>query len=222
MISCISRLCHVWNYVHVHVCKTANWRFIIICNCIYSVVINCGWNNNVAVKIVACWNQNILTSSSWLDRYGEFVFTIHVRRDPPHSDSPVRSSILWDCNVTGRLIWFRLLEWTFSTCFPVVVARQWHGRDAVWGFGKRTVGGARDGDWRQWRSSSDIMFTGACEKAKLLYEGCVHFTVDRLFWNLYGNYISSRPLLSLKKKKFSFDNMGPLRHIISHANNKHK
>ncbi len=28
--------------------------YIIICNCIYSVVINCGWNNNVAVKIVAC------------------------------------------------------------------------------------------------------------------------------------------------------------------------
>ncbi len=35
---------------------------------------------------------------------------------------------------------------TFSTCFHVVVAQQWHGRDAVWGFGKRTVGGARDGD----------------------------------------------------------------------------
>ncbi len=28
--------------------------YIIICNCIYSVVINCNWNNNVAVKIVAC------------------------------------------------------------------------------------------------------------------------------------------------------------------------
>ncbi len=27
--------------------------YIIICNCIYIVVINCGWNN-VAVKIVAC------------------------------------------------------------------------------------------------------------------------------------------------------------------------
>ncbi len=26
----------------------------IICNYIYIVVINCGWNNNVAVKIVAC------------------------------------------------------------------------------------------------------------------------------------------------------------------------
>ncbi len=43
--------------------------YIIICNCIYIVVINCGWNNNVAVKIVACWNWNIFTSSSWLARH---------------------------------------------------------------------------------------------------------------------------------------------------------
>ncbi len=34
----------------------------------------------------------------------------------------------------------------FPTCFHVVVAQQWHGRDAVWGFCKRTVGGARHGD----------------------------------------------------------------------------
>ncbi len=55
---CISPLCSVWNNVCVHVCKTTNWRFIclIICNCKYIVVINCGWNNNVAVKIVAYWN----------------------------------------------------------------------------------------------------------------------------------------------------------------------
>ncbi len=53
--------CHVWN-VCVHVCKTTNWRFIcliIYCNCLYIVVINCGWNNNVAIQIVACWNWNI-------------------------------------------------------------------------------------------------------------------------------------------------------------------
>ncbi len=42
-ISCISRLCRVWNNVCVHVCKTRNWWFIIICNCLYIVVINCGW-----------------------------------------------------------------------------------------------------------------------------------------------------------------------------------
>ncbi len=133
--------------------------FIIICNCIYSVVINCGWNNNVAVKIVACWNWNVFTSSSWLDRHGEFVVTIHVRRDPPHSNNPVRSSIFeWECNVTGQPIWFRPLKSIFSTCFHVVVAQQWYGRDVVWGFGKRTVGGAQDGDWRRWLSSSDVTF----------------------------------------------------------------
>ncbi len=78
--------------------------YIIICNCIYIVVINCGWNNNVAVKIVACWNQNVFTSSSWLDRHGEFVFTIHVRHDPPHSNNPVRLSILW-VSVTLQVSW---------------------------------------------------------------------------------------------------------------------
>ncbi len=68
--------------------------YIIICNCIYIVVINCGWNNNVAVKIVDCVNRNVFESSSCLDRHSEFVFTIHVGCDPPHSNSPVRSSIL--------------------------------------------------------------------------------------------------------------------------------
>ncbi len=38
--------------------------YIIIYNCIYIVVINYGWNNNVAVKIVACRNLNLFTYSS--------------------------------------------------------------------------------------------------------------------------------------------------------------
>ncbi len=82
-ISCISRICRVWNNFCVHVFKTRKWRIIclIICNCIYSVLINCGWNNNVAVKIVACWNWNVFTSS-WLDRHSDFVSTIHVRYEP--------------------------------------------------------------------------------------------------------------------------------------------
>ncbi len=128
-ISYILRLCCVWNNICVHVCKITNWRFLIICNCIY-IVINCGWNNNVAVKIVACWSWSVFTSS-WLDRHGKFVFTIN------------RPSFEWECNVTGRPIWFNPLKWTFSTCFRVVVSKQFHGRDVVWGFGKRTVGGAR-------------------------------------------------------------------------------
>ncbi len=98
-IYCISRICCVWNNV---VCMCVKQQtddlYIIICNIIYSAVINCGWNNNLAVKIVACWNWNVFIYiyiyiySSWL---GEFVFTIHGRHDPPHSNSPVRSSIPW-------------------------------------------------------------------------------------------------------------------------------
>ncbi len=45
--------------------------YIIICNCIYIVVINCGWNNNVAVKIVDCVNRNVFESSICLDRHSE-------------------------------------------------------------------------------------------------------------------------------------------------------
>ncbi len=67
----------VYEIMSVYKClkQQTDGLYIIICNCIYSVVMNCGWNNNVAVKTVACWNWNIFTSSSWLDRQGEFVFT---------------------------------------------------------------------------------------------------------------------------------------------------
>ncbi len=57
-----------------------------------------------------------------------------------------RPSFEWECNVTSQPIWFRPLKLTFSTCLSVVVAQQWHGCDAVWGFGKRMVGGAQGGD----------------------------------------------------------------------------
>ncbi len=121
-----------------------------------------------------------------------------------------RPSFEWECNVTGRPIWFRPLKLTFSTCFHVVVAQKWHGRDVVWGFGKRMVGSVRDGDWRRWRHIFTEI-TRACEKAQLLYAGCVHFTVDWRFWNLYGCYIAPRPQLSWKKPgNFRFDNMEPL------------
>ncbi len=149
-----------------------------------------------------------------LDRHGEFVFTIHVRRDPPHSNNPVRSSILW-VRVLHQLIWFHPLKLTFSTCICVVVAQQWHGHDAVWGFGKRTVGGARDGggDWVV-RTSHFYGSHKGSWKNTATYAGCVHFTVDWLFWNLYGSYIAPRSLLSWKKPgNFSFDNMGPLKQI---------
>ncbi len=44
-VSCISWLCCAWNNVCVHVCKTTNWQFVIIWNCIYIVVINFGRRN---------------------------------------------------------------------------------------------------------------------------------------------------------------------------------
>ncbi len=129
-----------------------------------------------------------------------------------------RPSFKWECNVTGRPIWFRPLKLTFLTSFRVVVAQQWHGHDAVWGFGKRSLGrwavlGMVDegGNWVVRTSHFLRKSQGLVKKAQLLYAGCVQFTVDRLFWNLYGSCIVPRPLLSWKKPgNFSFDNMGSL------------
>ncbi len=94
----------------------------------------------------------------------------------------------------------------------VIVAGGWMGRWAVLGI--VTEGG----DWvvrtsHLYRSHKDLW------KTQLLYADCVHFTVDWLFWKIYGSYIAPRPLLSWKNWKnvslkttgnFSFDNMGPL------------
>ncbi len=120
-------------------------------------------------------------------------------------------------NVTGRPIWFRLLKWTVSTCFRVVVAQ--HGMErCCLGFGRRTVGGARGGDWRRWMSSYDVTFlrkSQALVKRHRYFNYCVHFTVDWLFWNVYGSYISPRPRLSWRNPgHFSFDYMGPLSKCI--------
>ncbi len=167
-ISCISRICRVWTH---DTTQQTDDLYIIICNCIY-IVINWGWNN-VAVKIVACWNWNVFTSSSWLDGHGEFVFTTHVRRDPPHSNSPVRSSSFeWECNVTAQPIWFRLLKWTFSTCFCGVVVQRWHGA--------MLSGGLAEGRWAVLGMVTESFWhhiftevTRAREKSQLLYAGCV-------------------------------------------------
>ncbi len=62
------------------------------------------------------------------------------------------------------------------------------------------------GDWVVFKE-----VTRAREKAQLRYARCVSFTVDWMFWNLYGSYtymVAPRPLLSWKKPgNFSFDNM---------------
>ncbi len=97
--------------VCVYVCKTTNWRLIclIICNCIYIVVINCGWNNNVAVKIVACWHWNIYIH---LHDYLSLLYTLDVSRST--WGNPVRLSILWVKVCAGQPIWFCPLKLNFS------------------------------------------------------------------------------------------------------------
>ncbi len=52
-------------------------------------------------------------------------------------------------------------------------------------------------DWVVWRHIFTEV-TRAREKAQLLYAGCVHFTVDWLFWNIYDSYKTPRPQLSWK------------------------
>ncbi len=54
----ISYASHYVVYEIMSVCmclkKQTDDLCLIMCNCIYIVMSNCGWNNNVAVKIVAC------------------------------------------------------------------------------------------------------------------------------------------------------------------------
>ncbi len=144
------------------------------------------WRHSRALPPVAIHNRVAIDHRRW-----------RVCHDHRHSPK-------WECNITGRPIWFRSFKLTFSTCFHVVVAQQWHGRDAVCGFDKRPV------LWIDWVVLTSYFYGShkGSEKAQLLYAGCVHFTVDWLFWNLYGSYIAPRPLLSWKKPgNFSFDNI---------------
>ncbi len=133
-----------------------------------------------------------------------------------------RPSFEWECNVTGRSIWFHPLKSTFRHVSVLLLLS--NGMDAM------LSGGLAKGRWAvlgmvteggDWVVRTSHFYgshkgswkgTRAREKAQLLYAGCVHFTADWLFWNLYGSYIAPRPLLSWKKPgNFRFDNMGPLR-----------
>ncbi len=86
------------------------------------------------------------------------------------------------------------------------IAQQWHRRDVVWGFGKRTVGGARD-DWVV-LTSHFMEVTRTREKTATLCAVCTLLWMD-----CFETYmVAPRPLLSWKKPgHFSFDNMGLLR-----------
>ncbi len=106
--------------------------------------------------------------------------------------------------------------------FPCCCRSAWHGHDAVWGFGKKRVGGAWDGDWRLWLSSSDVIFL---QKSQGLVKNHSYFiqAVWALLWiDRFETYIvvtAPRPLLSWKKPgNVSFDNMGPLIEKITKSN----
>ncbi len=140
--------------------------------------------------------------------YIMFYNTITVLSDPP--------SLERECNVTGQPIWFRPLKLNFQQVSVLwLLSMAWS--DAVWEFGRRTVG---CGQWSGWwlKAVTEYFWhhiftevTRAREKSQLLYAGCVSFTVYWLFWNLHGSYMSPRPLLSWNKPgNFSFENMGPL------------
>ncbi len=90
-ISCISRLRCVWNNVCVHVFKTTNWQFIIVCNFIYIVVINCGWRmdgtvggarDGAVMRWLSSSDVTFLQKSQWLmKKHSYFMQTVHVTVD---------------------------------------------------------------------------------------------------------------------------------------------
>jgi len=56
-------------------------------------------------------------------------------------------------------------------------------------FGSLCIDGGQCSEW--WLSSHIFTeVTAPSEKAQLLYAGCVHLSVDWLFWNLYGSYVT--------------------------------
>ncbi len=178
-------------------------------------MINCGWNNNLAVKIVACWVKLKYIYIIYIFIMTRWVVLLYMVDVIPLivtvlSDRP---SLEWECNVTGRLIWFRPLKWTFSTCFRVVVALS-NGMDAMLfaGFGAGAVLGLvteEGGDWVVLTSHFYGSHKGSWTITASLFRLCALYC--GLFWNLYGSYISARPQLSWKKQgNFSFDNIGPL------------
>ncbi len=81
-----------------------------------------------------------------------------------------------------------------------------------WAFCLRVV--TEGGEGGSKLSSLDVTFLRKSQGLvkKLIYAGCVSFTVDWLFWNLYGRLVTyPLDLLSWKKSGiFSFENMGAL------------
>ncbi len=116
-----------------------------------------------------------------------------------------RPSFEWECNVTGRPIWFHPVKLTFSTCFRVFVAQQWHGA--------MLFGGLAKGQWAVLRMTTEggdwvVLTSHFYRSYKVLWKSIS--TLCRLC-DLYCG-----PLLSWKNaEKFSCDNMGPLRNYFN-------
>ncbi len=89
-----------------------------------------------AVRIISIHHQLLTLSSN--DVTIKMYTMYFYYKDVIHLIVKVLSDHPYFEYVTGQPIWFRLLKVTFLTCFRVV-AQQWHGRNVVWGFGKRIV-----------------------------------------------------------------------------------
>ncbi len=154
----------------------------------YSVVINCGWNNNVAVKIVACWNRNVF--SSWLDRHSEFVFTVNV--DVINLIVTVlsdRPSFEWECYRLADLV--SSVKVNLFDMFPCCCCSEMAWMRCclrVW----QKDGGRCSGRWLKAVTSSDITFYGShkgswkgtatlCRLCELYCE----MTVLKVIWKLH-------------------------------------
>ncbi len=131
------------------------------------------------------------------------------------SNNPVRSSILW-----VRVKHYRSADLVSSVkvnlfnMFPCCCCSAMAWTRCCLGVWQKD--GGRCSGW--WLKAVHIFteVTRTREKTQLLYAGCVHFTVDWLFWKLYGSYTAPRSLLSWKKpRNFSFDNMWPLRNKVN-------
>ncbi len=78
-------------YVCVHVFKTTNWQFIIVCNFIYIVVINCGWRmdgtvggarDGAVMRWLSSSDVTFLQKSQWLmKKHSYFMQTVHFTVD---------------------------------------------------------------------------------------------------------------------------------------------
>ncbi len=119
-----------------------------------------------------------------------------------------RPSFEWECNVTGRVIWFHPLKLTFSTCFRCCCCSAWDGvmlsgglSEGWWAVLRMVTEG---GDWVVLTSHFYGSHKGSWKATATLYRLCVIYC---------GLWLWTDPLdLCYHEKSFiSFDNMGPLR-----------